>query len=331
LIGVTQPRDVKMVDDHRALVLCNRELKLYDLDACAFEMKLKGVMNQKMPFYDLHDPQHVVSLSRNRMYVNMTNLTTGDCVATFKVGEDRFLNSLLVSANGKMCVCGDEVQKPFPLLVWDMTSRKLVYDLRIPHHEFITRLATITHDGHYVASVCKEVADSSPNFIIVYDLQSGTLFKKWKPEVNTCSIAISSEGSCVVSGLEDTTLLVWDLVTGACRFSLKGHCAPVDTIRIDDSGSVCVTFDSTGKDRSVRAWNTTSGQLTAVFTPDEPVICCELSSDGRAVVLGLRGRRDVLTLLLCNGQSVDDAKPKTIPCFGSEENTGKVSDMSEAG
>uniref|UniRef100_T1IHI5 NACHT domain-containing protein n=1 Tax=Strigamia maritima TaxID=126957 RepID=T1IHI5_STRMM len=331
LVGVTQPRVAKMVDDHRALLLCNRELKLYDLETCSFEMKLKGVMNQKMPFYDLHDPLHVVSLSRNRMYVYMTNLTSGDCVATFKVGEDRFLNSLLVSANGKMCVCGDETQKPFPLLVWDMNSRKLVYDLRIPHHEFITRLAAITHDGHYVASVCKEVDDPSPNFIIVYDLQSGTLFKKWKPEVNTCSIAISSEGNCVITGLEDCTLLVWDLVTGACRFSLKGHCAPADHILMDDAGTVCVTFDSTGKDRSVRSWNILSGQVTAVFTPDSPIICCELSSDGRAVVLGLRGQREILTLLLCNRQSVDEAKQKNITPFGNPDNIGKVADVSEAG
>lgn len=74
---------------------------------------------------------------------------------TFKAGEDRFLNSLLTSTNGKMCVCGDETQKPFPLLVWDLANRKLQYDLRIPSHEFITRLSAISDDGHYVVCVCK--------------------------------------------------------------------------------------------------------------------------------------------------------------------------------
>lgn len=76
---------------------------------------------------------------------------------TFKAGEDRFLNSLLTSANGKICVCGDETQKPFPLLVWDLSARKLQYDLRIPHHEFLTRLSAISNDGHYVVSVCQVV------------------------------------------------------------------------------------------------------------------------------------------------------------------------------
>lgn len=58
-------------------------------------------MNQKMPYFGLHDPTHLVCLSRNRMYVNLMNLESGDCVTTFKAGEDRFLNSLLVSGDGR--------------------------------------------------------------------------------------------------------------------------------------------------------------------------------------------------------------------------------------
>lgn len=54
-----------------------------------------------------------------------------------------------------MLVCGDETQKPFPLLVWNLASRKLLYDLRIPHHDFVTSLAAITHEGHYVCCVAK--------------------------------------------------------------------------------------------------------------------------------------------------------------------------------
>lgn len=60
-----------------------------------------GVMNQKMPYFGLHDANHLVALSRNRMYVNLMNLDSGDLVTTFKAGEDRFLNSLLVSGDGR--------------------------------------------------------------------------------------------------------------------------------------------------------------------------------------------------------------------------------------
>lgn len=50
----------------------------------------------------------------------------------------------------RILVCGDETQKPFPLLVWSLTSRKLLYDLRISHHDFITSKAAITYEGAFV-------------------------------------------------------------------------------------------------------------------------------------------------------------------------------------
>lgn len=328
--GIDQPKDIKMVDGHRALVLCNRELKVYHLDQGTLLVKLKGVMNQKMAYYGLHNDNYAVALSRNRMYVNMTNLTTGDLETTFKVGEDRFLNSLLVSANGRICVCGDETQKPFPLLVWDLTSRKLVYDLRIPHHEFVTRLSAISDDGHYVVSVCRELHDTSPNFIIVYDLQSGTLFKKWKPESSSCSIAISSQGGCVVNGLENTWVLVWDLCTGARRFTLRGHSAPADQIRMEEQGKRCLTYDSKGYDRSVRVWDVTKGECLAVFTPDHEFSCCELSLDGKAVILGLKGFDTITTLLLCRESTVEEEMPK-VTCYGDSQFKNKVFDMSQEG
>lgn len=45
-----------------------------------FVVALKGVMNQKMPYYGLHDPRHLVALARNRMYVNLMNIETGELV-----------------------------------------------------------------------------------------------------------------------------------------------------------------------------------------------------------------------------------------------------------
>jgi len=245
--NVDQPRDLRMIDQKRAVVLCNRELRVYDLDSGQLLTKLKGVMNQKMPYFEVFAQQYVIALARNRMYVNMLNLETGELETTFKVGEDRFLNSLLVSANGGICVCGDETQKPFPLLVWNLNERRLMYDLRLDRHEFITRMSAISDDGHFVVSVCKQLGSgtadglsstgsssiapasstssfslrsTAPNFIVIYDLNSGTLFKKWKPGLDTCAVAITlsaNRSGKVMNTLVDSTILVWDLSTGSKR------------------------------------------------------------------------------------------------------------------
>lgn len=156
-------------------------------------------------------------------------------------------------------MCGDETQKPFPLLVWHLSQRKLLYDLRIPHHDFLTNLSAITHEGSYVCVVAKELNEPTPNFIVVYDLQSGTLFKKWKPSCNTVSLSISQTNACVIAGLEDARILIWDLVTGNCKFTLMGHTAPVTLLKLDPRGTVLLSVDKEGRDRSVRLWELNTG------------------------------------------------------------------------
>lgn len=54
-----------------------------------------------MPYFGLHSSTKIVALARSRMHVNLIDIETGTIEAYFKAGEDRFLNSLLVSGNGK--------------------------------------------------------------------------------------------------------------------------------------------------------------------------------------------------------------------------------------
>ncbi|XP_060807399.1 uncharacterized protein LOC106135765 [Amyelois transitella] len=307
LVGITHPINLIPIDEYRCVVLCRRELRVYDLDQGKFLVALKGVMNQKMPYYGLHDSKHLVALSRNRMYVNLMNIETGDCVTTFKAGEDRFLNSLLVSGDGRILVCGDETQKPFPLLVWSLTSRKLLYDLRIPHHDFVTSKAAITYEGSYVCVVSRELDEPSPNFIVVYDLQSGTLFKKWKPGCDTVALAISSVDGCVVSGLADTRILVWDLVTGNCRLTLRGHVAAPSLLRLAKSGGVLMSTDHSCRDMSVRLWDLHTGKIIAVYTPPERITSCEILLGGSVLAMALENYKEILCVKL-EGPIVDSVK-----------------------
>lgn len=136
----------------------------------------------------------------------------------------------------------------------------MLYDLRIPHHDFITSLSAITHEGSYVCVVAKELNEPTPNFIVVYDLQSGTLFKKWKPSCNTVSLAISQGNACVIAGLEDARIVIWDLVTGNCKYTLSGHNAPVTLLKLDPLGKVLLSGDTECRDMCIRMWELNSGE-----------------------------------------------------------------------
>ncbi|XP_017775485.1 PREDICTED: NACHT and WD repeat domain-containing protein 2 isoform X1 [Nicrophorus vespilloides] len=330
LKGIPHPTNLVPINQHKCIVLCQRELRIYDLNTGTFLTKLKGVMNQKMPYYGLHDASHLVALSRNRMYVNLMNLETGDCVTTFKAGEDRFLNSLLVSGDGRVLVCGDETQKPFPLLVWNLQSRKLLYDLRIPHHDFITSLSAITYEGNYVCCVCHEIDEPNPNFIVVYDLQSGTLFKKWKPSCDTVSLEISSQGGCVISGLEDARILVWDLITGNCRWTLEGHTAPVNYLRLEPRGVLFLSTDIQGRDKSIRVWDLNKGNLVAVYTTSLNITTCDMSLQGQTIILSMEGCEELVFLKL-RGPGVEETIEELEVPYGDPEIDFAEFDLSESG
>lgn len=149
------------------------------------------------------------------MYINLMSLENGDCVTTFKVGEDRFLNSLLVSDNGRILVCGDESKRPCSLLVWDLQTKKLIYDLKMNHHEFSTRLSAITGDGTYVACVCK-VRICKDLLLLPFTFATCVSFtiawpcflaRNWKRAIQISSLCtISKAELCSKSGSQEPTL-----------------------------------------------------------------------------------------------------------------------------
>lgn len=180
------PKDIRLINHHTAVVLIDRNLHLLDLNQCEHMYDLNCTMNPSFSLFELHDPNHLVLLARNRLSVILMRIPhisttasrkssqvsgmpsnessanlggklpiTKDDMFLFKVGEDRYLKSLLVSRNGKIMVCGDEVQKPFPLLVWNLNQRKLVYDLRQPNHEIIVSIQAISTSGRYFVSACQ--------------------------------------------------------------------------------------------------------------------------------------------------------------------------------
>ena len=81
------------------------------------------------------------------------------------------------------------------------------------------RQAGGTHPtGMHSCDCCfQEVDYDDPNFLVVYDLESGAMFKKWKPEYDTTAVTISSHSNLVVSAHKNGSLIVWDLIGGSLK------------------------------------------------------------------------------------------------------------------
>lgn len=146
---------------------------------------------------------------------------------------------------------------------------------------YIYMLHCYINSCHYLSTL-QEVDEPGPNFIVVYDLQSGTLFKKWKPGVDCVALDISSQDGCVLSGHENGHICIWDLTTGNCRWTLDGHVAPVTSLRLDPAGGSFVSLDTHSRDRTIKLWNVTTGKYIFVCIqwtslPLEPLLYISLS------------------------------------------------------
>jgi WD40 repeat protein len=98
------------------------------------------------------------------------------------------------------------------------------------------------------------------------------------------SIAYSPNGQRIVSGSYDTTVRVWNAVTGESTAVLQGHEDWVRSVGFSPDGQRIV---SGSNDRTVRVWNAVTGESAAVLQGHESAVTSVgFSPDGQRIVSG---------------------------------------------
>ena len=123
-----------------------------------------------------------------------------------------------------------------------------------------------------------------------------------------------------------------NLLSGNARWRAVGHTNPPDLFKLDEVGSVVLSYDSTAKDRSLRAWDIQTGECLASFTPDSKINSCQLTSDGKTVLLAMEGREEgVLTLSLCRSSDrYPIEKGESTKPYGNQDFEGRIFDCSDS-
>jgi WD40 repeat protein len=102
------------------------------------------------------------------------------------------------------------------------------------------------------------------------------------------SVAISADGSTLVSAGADKMVKIWDLKTGKERFTLKGHEEEVLTVAITPDGKLAA---SAGADTLIKIWDVETGKERATLKGHEArVTGIALTADGKMLVSGSSDR-----------------------------------------
>ncbi|WP_344650546.1 NB-ARC domain-containing protein [Cryptosporangium japonicum] len=101
------------------------------------------------------------------------------------------------------------------------------------------------------------------------------------------AVAVSSEGTLLVTGSEDGAALVWDARRGAVTRSLDGHSGGVRTVAISPDGTWIATG---GDDRKIRIWDVRTGDLLRTLTGHRTAVqVVVVSPDGSGIMSGSSG------------------------------------------
>ncbi|NEQ82242.1 MAG: hypothetical protein F6K26_18900 [Moorea sp. SIO2I5] len=96
------------------------------------------------------------------------------------------------------------------------------------------------------------------------------------------AVAVTPDGTMVISGSSDHTVKVWDLNTGAEIRTLTGHSAPVNAVAVTPDGTKVISGAS---DNTVRVWNLATGTEIQRFNGHSaPVNAVAVTPNGKKVV-----------------------------------------------
>ncbi len=216
----------------------------------------------------------VLATGANDNQIKLWELTSGEEKLSLN-GHDKPIGCLTFSSDGQTLASGAQDNS---VKIWDVATGKLLKTLS-GHKQKVMWLA-FSPDGKKVLSA------SSDGSVKEWDVTSGnelrTILTNTGPEWE--ALGGNPGKGLLVSGDRDHVVRTWDLSKGAMSGALLGaspHTGLVDTLAFTSDGK---TLASSGRDKTIKLWNITTGELLHTMNNGSVVYSVVFSADNQALV-----------------------------------------------
>jgi WD40 repeat protein len=219
--------------------------------------------------------------------VKLWDTASGMEIRTFSGHTDQVL-SVAFSPDGKQALSGS---KNKTIKLWDIASGHEIKTFSFPGDNILILSVAFSPDGKQALS--GEPMDGGTARL--WDLASGKEIKTLSRHgslnmMNTfipfdvTSVAFSSDGKLLLSGSDNSTIKLWDAVSGQEIRTFKGHIAKINSLAFSPDGKQIL---SGSFDRTIRLWDVASEQLTKTFSGHtDEVNSVAFSPNGKQILSG---------------------------------------------
>jgi WD40 repeat protein len=202
--------------------------------------------------------------------------------AGYEINTESELYALAFTPDGTRLIAAGQGQeiRAWDTIAWTATDRYSGTDLPPPVLS-ASASRTVTATAHWKGRIW------------LFDTESGMLLRILPGhESKDACVAVSPDGSSVVSGGGDKTIRMWDSKTGAERYALEREGA-VRAVAFGPDGS---NFASAGDGKTIRLYETSTGKMKSELTWDEAdgYLALAFTPDGSRLVAAELGQHVVV-------------------------------------
>ena len=211
--------------------------------------------------------------SSGNMSIRIWDAVTGDSISSFE-GLSQGIYSLDYSPDGSKVVSGswDTVVR-----VWDAKAVIKEDDAALDTHTDGVKAVCISPDGTLI------VSGSNDDNMRMWDVATGGLVRVFEDESSRVEYVCFSPTGTDVASVGNNTVRLWSVATGQCTFAMNGHVrVTIYCVRFSPDGS---QLASCAADKTVKFWDTNTGELVSTCKDKSEVMSLDYSPDGGQIVL----------------------------------------------